>query len=377
MPSYNSAADVAHPQKGHLLSDIPAHDPFILADPHMQLYYLYTGGAPWLNGMERYGVITYTSADLQHWEGPHVVFIIPDDTWAHPQHGAWAPEVHEHEGKYYLFVTLHNQERVLDGEPIQGYNKHWRGTVIAVSDSPAGPFTMMNKQRPVVSETFMTLDGTLYRDEHNDPWMVYCHEWVQTLDGTIEAVRLNGDWSAAVGDPVHLFSGSAAPWLSSPSLSDEGIQTIHSSKQDSQTQCNDSRLPQSEPHHSQDVEHPQRYNVDEAQLIPQESNRNEPEVYVTDGCQLYRTSSGNLIMLWSSYEQDSYVQTIARSISGKLEGPWEQLEPLVKEDSGHGMLFQTFDGQWKLILHRPFNMPESRCLLFDIEDTGDCFQLAK
>lgn len=346
MPAYNSAADVAYPQKGHLLSDIPAHDPFILADQHTHTYYLYTGGAPWLNGMERYGVLTYTSDDLQHWEGPHIVFTIPDDTWAHPQHGAWAPEVHEHEGKYYLFVTLHNQERVLDGEPIQGYNQHWRGTVIAVSDSPAGPFTMTNKGRPVVSETFMTLDGTLYRDEHNDPWMVYCHEWVQTLDGTIEAVRLNEDWSAAVGDPVHLFSGSAAPWLSSESLSGEGGQAVSGSEQALQ-----------------------------APSISHESTSNEPAVYVTDGCQLYRTSGGHLIMLWSSYENDSYVQTIARSISGKLEGPWKQLEPLVKQDSGHGMLFQTFEGQWKLILHRPFKMPESRCLLFDIEDTGDSFRI--
>ncbi|WP_411348553.1 glycoside hydrolase family 43 protein [Paenibacillus sp. WLX2291] len=378
MPAYNTAADVAHPQTGHLLSDIPAHDPFILADHQTHTYYLYTGGAPWLNGMERYGVLTYTSTDLQYWEGPHVVFTIPDDTWAHPQHGAWAPEVHEHEGKYYLFVTLHNKERMLDGEPIQGYDKHWRGTVIAVSDSPAGPFLMNNSERPIVPETMMTLDGTLYRDEHNDPWMVYCHEWVQTIDGAMEAVRLNEDWSAAVGKPMPLFSGSAAPWLSSQPSSDEGIQTVHSSEQAPQAKSNDSnQLQQSETHHSQDVEHPQHNNVDEAQLISHESAMNESAVYVTDGCQLYRTSGGNLVMLWSSYENDSYVQTIARSVSGKLEGPWEQLEPLVKEDSGHGMLFQTFDGQWKLILHRPFPMPESRCLLFDMEDTGDSFRLAR
>ncbi|WP_018977049.1 hypothetical protein [Saccharibacillus kuerlensis] len=49
-------------------------------------------------------------------------------------------------------------------------------------------------------------------------------------------------------------------------------------------------------------------------------------------------------MLWSSYKEDSYVQTIARSTSSRLERPWEQLDPLVKEDSVHGMLFRTFDG---------------------------------
>ncbi len=97
---------------------------------------------------------------------------------------------------------------------------------------------------------------------------------------------------------------------------------------------------------------------------------------MTDGCQLYRTSDGSLIMLWSSYEKGSYVQTSARSESGRLEGPWVQLEPLVKEDSGHGMLFRAFDGSWKLVLHRPFQMPDSRAYLYDIEDAGDRFKLA-
>jgi len=52
-------------------------------------------------------------------------------------------------------------------------------------------------------------------------------------------------------------------------------------------------------------------------------------------------------MLWSSYGKGGYVQTVARSESGKLAGPWEQLEPLLgndlvrgANDSGHGMLFR-------------------------------------
>jgi hypothetical protein len=59
-------------------------------------------------------------------------------------------------------------------------------------------------------------------------------------------------------------------------------------------------------------------------------------------------------MLWSSYGERGYVQGIARSKSGKLEGPWEQLDPLVRRDSGHGMLFRAFDGRLTMVLHRPF-----------------------
>ena len=324
MTVYNSACDVSQPQEGHRLTDIPAHDPFVLADSSTGTYYLYTGAVPSLHGVESYGVLTYTSQDLEYWKGPYLVFTVPENSWAHPQHGAWAPEVHAYKGRYYLFVTLHHQERKLEGEPVQGYEKHWRGTVIAVSDSPAGPFEMINLEAPVVSPTQMTLDGTLYIDEQDAPWMVYCHEWIQTIDGTIEAVRLADDLSTAIGEPMTLLQASSAPWLS------------------------------------------------QQQHVPEDQ---ETSVYVTDGCQLYRTSSGKLMMLWSSYEGDSYVQTIARSISDTLAGPWEQLEPLVKEDSGHGMLFQTFDQQWMLILHRPFDMPASRCYLYEIEDTGDQFRL--
>lgn len=51
MPVYNAACDVNKSQKGHRLADIPAHDPFVLADSRTGVYYLYTGGSPRLNGM--------------------------------------------------------------------------------------------------------------------------------------------------------------------------------------------------------------------------------------------------------------------------------------------------------------------------------------
>ncbi|MDQ8737182.1 glycoside hydrolase family 43 protein [Paenibacillus sp. LHD-38] len=320
MNAYNAAADTANPQVGHKLADIPAHDPFVVADGATQTYYLYTGGSPKLHGLDRYGVLAYKSRDLAEWEGPFVVFTVPDGVWANPQHGAWAPEVHAYGGRYYLFVTLHNNERPLEGEGHGGYPLHWRGTVIAVSDSLDGPFELVKPDAPIVTEHLMTLDGTLHIDDEGNPWMVYCHEWVQTADGTVDAVHLKDDLTGCASEPIHLFSGSDAPW-------DNGEQPSAGAE----------------------------------------------KVFVTDGCQLYRTSGDRLIMLWSTYEKGNYVQTIARSVTDKLEGPWEQLAPLVFDDSGHGMLFQTFEGDWMLILHSPFRMPESRCKLFEMTDTGDSF----
>ena len=60
---------------------------------------------------------------------------------------------------------------------------------------------------------FMTLDGTLYLDESGQAWMVYAHEWVQLLDGTIEAIQLDAGLVRSVGNPIHLFRGSEAKLL--------------------------------------------------------------------------------------------------------------------------------------------------------------------
>lgn len=319
---YNLASDVKNVRKGHKLKDIPAHDPFIVTDSITQTYYLYTTGIPELTGLERCGVLMYKSRNLIEWEGPFTVFEVPDNIWAHPMHGTWAPEVHGYKGKYYLFVTLHNRNETLEVSPKVWHTTHLRGTSIAVSNTPEGPFEIIKKDAPVTPKEFMALDGTLYIDKHRKPWMVYCHEWIQVLDGTFEAIPLKSDLSAADGEPIHLFKASDAPWI------------------------NEKKKPSV-----------------------------KPAVYVSDGCQLYRTQNDSLYCLWSSYENDSYVQTIARSKSGELKGPWEQLEPLVGSDSGHGMLFKTFEKQWMLVLHQPFSTPESRAKIYEMEEVDNQFKV--
>lgn len=298
------------------LWEFHVHDPWILPHEETRTYYLYTAGRPELLSTNRAGVVTYKSKDMKDWAGPYVVFMVPDGIWANPTEGAWAPEVHRYNGRFYLFVTLHNSERIIDRPPDAWRITHWRGTTIAVADSPEGPFVVLKTNAPVPPAEFMSLDGTLYIED-GVPWMVYAHEWVQIIDGTMEAIPLKPDLSDAAGAPIHLFKASDAPWIN-------------------------------------------------AQRKPSKRENR----YVTDGPELFRTKTGQLLMLWSSYDKDGYVQTVARSKSGKLAGPWEQLEPLVRGDSGHGMLFRTFEGQLMLVLHHPFGR-NARAKLYDIEDMGD------
>jgi hypothetical protein len=99
--------------------------------------------------------------------------------------------------------------------------------------------------------------------------------------------------------------------------------------------------------------------------------------YVTDGPEFYRSRTGELLMLWSTWRgpngAQEYVQTQARSVSGRLAGPWEQGPMLT--DGGHGMPFRTCDGTLLIVLHRPFGSPSTRAELYELHDAGDRLEL--
>ncbi|WP_405624332.1 glycoside hydrolase family 43 protein [Streptomyces sp. NBC_00076] len=315
------------------LPEMPLHDPFIVADKKTRTYYLYTSNDPSVSGVDGTGTMVYRSHDLRDWMRPVVVFLTAEQKGIWATDGGWAPEVHPWGGRYYLFTTLHDQDKVLPvpppgqwGTPFQLSN-HMRGTITAVSDSLLGPFTVIDPSRPTPPENLMTLDGTLYVDPSGQPWMVYAHEWLQTIDGTMEAIRLASDLSRTIGDPIFLFKASDAFWLNE-------------------------QIPGGVPH----------------QLPP----------YVTDGPQVHHAPDGSLLMLWSTYEKNAvgqdgtigggYVQTYAVSASGDIAGPWQQHRPLLRQDSGHGMLFHTFDDQLMMVVHRPFD--NARGKLYDIQLLG-------
>lgn len=171
-------------------------DPYILAVPEEQTYYMYgTDGLTAWSGKPQ-GFDVYTSQDLQHWEGPYPAFRPDSEFWS--DHHFWAPEVHRYEGRYYMFASFK-----ADGA--------CRATQILVSDHPGGPFVPHSPQ-PVTPKDWECLDGTFYVDGQGTPWMIFCREWLQVTDGEMYAVKLTADLSAAEGDPLLLFRASEAAW---------------------------------------------------------------------------------------------------------------------------------------------------------------------
>ena len=306
------------------------HDPCILADSVTGLYYAYGNYSPKKKWhyvkfpFNRGGVQAYMSKDLQNWSLPRQVFTVPDNFWADSLDAPWAPEVHFYNNKYYLFVTFNKWDSIMDSRPNRP-KITWRASQILVADSPLGPFEPFHN-KPTTIDGEMTLDATFYVED-GQPYIVYCHEWVQIGPGEMKAAKLSPDLSETIEAPFTLFSASDVSW-NKDSVNYRGTRYYGS---------------------------------------------------VTDGCYFYKTKNGTLLMLWSSWHKTrQYAQAIAYSESGSIKGPWKHLEePILMDDRGHGMVFKGFDDKLYLSLHRYFHTPETRLQIWELEDTGDMLEVKK
>ncbi len=278
--------------------DINIRDPFIL--PYEGKYYLYgtRGSTAWTSAT---GLDVYVSDDMKNWSDPHECFTVPENFWANKE--VWAPEVHIYNNIFYMFVSLHSEKR-------------FRGTQILKSESPMGPFLPFTDDA-ITPKEWMALDGTFYTDKNGDPYIVFCHEWVQIKDGEICAMKLTKDLSAPAGDPFVLFKASEPYWA--------------------------------------------------------DKTR---ETFITDGPYMYRTECGNLLMIWSTFTQSGYVQAVAHSDNGDIDGNWIHDAPLFDKDGGHGMIFDDYNSEKHLILHSPNENPLERPIMFTVKEENGKLILA-
>ncbi len=284
---------------------IQMRDPFVLRHEPEGCYYLYGSTDPDIWKSKGIGFDVYRSKDLEHWEGPFPAFRPEANFWSDKNY--WAPEVHAYSGKYYMFATFKT-----DGV--------CRGTQVLIADHPLGPF-VPHSDGPVTPRDWECLDGTLYVDGQGEPWMIFCHEWVQIVNGTICAIRLSPGLDKAIGQPIELFAARNAAWVE-PVKNGLG--------------------------------------------------------YVTDGPFVHRCADGTLLLLWSSFRGGRYAQAIARSANGEIDGHWEHLpEPIYESDGGHGMIFRTFGGELLLALHTPNKTPLERAVFLPLVEQDGRLKLAE
>ncbi|MFG6686480.1 glycoside hydrolase family 43 protein [Mariniflexile sp. HNIBRBA6329] len=300
-------------QKGNIKKNIPLDsirlsDPAILADKETNMYYMTgTGGLLW------------KSKDLKMWEGPYKVTETNPNSWMGPNPMIWAAELHQYENKYYYFATFTNRNVMID--TVAGNVIERRASHILVSDTIDGPFVPMKDDIYLPADK-PTLDGTFWIDTDGKPYMVYCYEWLQSGNGTIEKIELKPDLSGSIGEGKLLFKASDSPWSRE-----------------------------------------------------KDANGNDKPHKVTDGPYLFKTETGRLGMIWTSWIYNVYTQGVAYSESGTLDGPWiQEKDPITPPNFGHGMLFKTFEGKQLMALHshkkvdnRTIRVPH----LFEVDLTGD------
>jgi len=173
-----------------------------------------------------------------------------------------------------------------------------------------------------------TLDATFWIDKDGKPYMLYCHEWLQNWNGTVEKIELKPDLSGTIGSGKVLFHASDSPW---------------SREKD-------------------------------------EKGNDKPNK-VTDGPYVFRTKTGRLGIIWTSWVYSDYTQGVAYSTSGTLDGPWiQEKDPITPPNYGHGMLFESLDGKLLMAIHshksmngRTIRIPH----LFEADESGDKLVIGK
>ncbi len=281
-------------------SEINIRDPFVLNENGK--FYLY-GTRAHKFGKNTSGFDVYVSENLREWGQPKECF--NSEKFGFNREVNWAPEVHKYKGTYYMLATFTKENGL-------------RGSYILKSEKPEGPF-IPHSEISLTPAEWECLDATLYISKNNEPYIVFCHEHTQIIDGTVCYVRLTEDLKSASGEPKMIFSGSSPEWA---------------------------------------------------------GKKKKRKHYITDGPFMYRTKTGELLMLWSTFVKHKYCQCIAKSDNGEIDGSFIHLPPLISDDGGHGMIFKYGD-KLMLTFHSPNQTRFERPVFTELEDIGDTVILKK
>ena len=294
-------------------NDLTMSDPYIYPDPETKTYYLTSsGGRMW------------KSKDLVMWEGPYNVIDL-SGTWCEKAGFAAAAEIHKVGDYYYYAGTWSDHGDLIEQVP-RRYNVPHNQTYLLRSENVEGPYVpfSVTPGYDYQPREWDCIDGTLY-EEDGRIYMVFVHEWTQIIDGTMDYIELSSDLTHTISDhPVTLFRASEAPYCGEMNGLGEATFGL--------------KMPG----------------------------------WVTDGPQLFRTQTGRLGMLWSTWGEERYLQAVCYSESGTIDGPWvQEPEPFLSNNSGHGMLFRDFDGTLLYVVHHAEGDGPRKPQLWNVDDSGD------
>lgn len=168
------------------------------ADPapyvHGDTVYLYTThDEDNADGFMMYDWLLHTSTDMVNWTSHGAVASLDDIKWSSKTNGAWAEQVIERDGKWFMYVPIHGN-----------------GISVLVADNPYGPFKEpLNKALVWQREHWNDIDPTVWIDDDGQAYMYWGNP-------DLYMIKLNKDMTSTEGSIVtypKIKDYQEGPWV--------------------------------------------------------------------------------------------------------------------------------------------------------------------
>ncbi len=167
------------------------------ADPAPMVYdgtvYLYTThDEDYADNFVMKDWLCYTSTDMVNWQDHGAVASLKDFEWFDGDNGAWALQVVERGGKFYMYCPIHGH-----------------GIGVLVSDSPFGPFKDPLGKPLVWQGDWFDIDPTVFIDDDGQAYMYWGNPrtwWVKLGEDMISTV-------GEIHEIPHIEHYQEGPWL--------------------------------------------------------------------------------------------------------------------------------------------------------------------
>ena len=168
------------------------------ADPapyvHGDTVYLYTThDEDNADGFMMYDWLLHTSTDMVNWTSHGAVASLDDIKWSTKTNGAWAEQVIERDGKWFMYVPIHGN-----------------GISVLVADNPYGPFKEpLNKALVWQREHWNDIDPTVWIDDDGQAYMYWGNP-------DLYMIKLNKDMTSTEGSIVtypKIKDYQEGPWV--------------------------------------------------------------------------------------------------------------------------------------------------------------------
>lgn len=179
-----------------------AQDPIIqtkyTADPAPMVYndtvYLYTThDEDDADGFKMLDWLLYTSTDMVNWTDRGAVASLKSFSWVKRDNGAWAEQVIERNGKFYMYCPIHGN-----------------GIGVLVADFPYGPFKdPINKPLVWQKEHWDDIDPTVFIDDDGQAYMYWGNPNVYYVKLNEDMISYSGEVVKLENRPEHYQEG---PW---------------------------------------------------------------------------------------------------------------------------------------------------------------------